>query len=154
MITGYIDEEIIDVLLAAGVDPNGDGSEPSLMKMVRWASSPLATPIAVKLIAAGADVNARKTSEKKNPFLPEGETPLISAAQTGKIEFVRLYLEHGADPTIRCGAGKAALDYANNWLRNVKKDQLKEVPGFTDESYLSTAQSVVDLLEAKLDERT
>lgn len=154
VITGYIDEEIIYVLLAAGVDPNGDGSEPSLMKMVRWASSPLATSIALKLIAAGADVNARKTSEKKNPFLPEDETPLITAAQTGKVEFVRLYLEQGADPEIRCGAGKTALDYANNWLRNVKKDQLKDVPGFTDETYVPTAQAVVDLLEAKLDERT
>jgi hypothetical protein len=68
-------------------------------------------------------------------------------AKSAKLNFVKLLLKHGADPLAKDDAGRTALEYASNWLREVKKDRLKEVPSFTDETYESTAKATVELLE-------
>jgi ankyrin repeat protein len=59
-----------------------------------------------RLLAAGADVNARLTGPKLqrhhtpgDPGLAEGATPLMRAAKTGDVSTMRLLLERGAVPT-------------------------------------------------------
>lgn len=55
----------------------------------------------LQLLEAGVDVNAR------NPF--DGDTPLISAAASGKLECVRLLLDRGADREATNTLGRSAL---------------------------------------------
>jgi ankyrin repeat protein len=55
------------------------------------------------LLDAGADVNRQGGG---------GFTALHSAAQSGNADFVRLLLEHGADPNVLTADGKRAADCA------------------------------------------
>src|SRR4029077_11624285 len=48
--------------------------------------------IIVLLLKAGADVDVA---------LPEGETPLMTAARTGKVDAVKVLLEHGASVNVK-----------------------------------------------------
>ena len=95
------------------------------------------------LVAAGAGVNSRETSNdstplheaawgdwgnptairvllelgaERDPRGPNGETPLMWAARMGELECVRLPVDAGADRTLRDKAGKCALDWANEHL--------------------------------------
>ena len=43
---------------------------------------------------------------------PNGNTPLVMAAEFGEIDVARLLLHEGADPTIRNRSGQTALDAA------------------------------------------
>ena len=104
-----------------------------------------------KLIEAGANVNLPKVNAMRNPFLPDGQTPLMMAAQSASLNLVKLLLKHGADPTRKDSTGRTALDYANNWLREIKKDRLKDVPAFTDEAYEPIAKENVALLESAIE---
>jgi ankyrin repeat protein len=147
-------EEIVDLLLRAGADPNFGGEEPILPRTVQLGGSTIQWMKAVaKLLDAGADVDLRKSNKSQNPFLPGGQTALIKAASTCKLNYVKLLLKYGADPTIADDTGRTALDYAENWLREVKKDQLKDVPSFTDETYIPNAQAVVELFESAIEGR-
>ncbi len=57
-----------------------------------------------KLLASGADVNARDTL---------GGTPLLDAAWAGNVEIARVLLQHGADVNaVHREAGSTALEYA------------------------------------------
>ena len=55
------------------------------------------------LIAAGANVNQTSNS---------GQTPLMAAAMTGRVEIVKQLLEAKADPKLKTKSGKTALDAA------------------------------------------
>ena len=140
---------IVDALLAAGADPNFGGEDPALCSIAHWAgvtSIPLRAM--QKLIEAGANINVQQFNREPNPFLPDGNTPLMIVARSAQLNYVKLLLKQGADAALKTSSGKTALDGAINWLREVKKDRLKDVPAFTDETKLATAQATVDLLEA------
>jgi len=92
--------QIIQLLLAAGSDPNGRDwtgktalfygfSQPKLIEL---------------FLANGADINAHDKS---------GDTPLIRSAFME--DTVRILLEHGADPIIKNLKGETALDLAKRY---------------------------------------
>ncbi len=58
------------------------------------------------LLAAGADVNARESTE--------GFTPLMMGAGLGQADVVRVLLKHQADKALRDADGDAAADHARN----------------------------------------
>ena len=62
------------------------------------------SPITLFLLAHKAEVNGQTD---------RGETPLIEAAQFGKIETVKALLAHGADPSLRNKLGLTALRMAS-----------------------------------------
>jgi ankyrin repeat protein len=73
--------------------------------------------VAVRLIAKGADVNARLTGRpfalhhdsNGNRNIGEGATAFFKAATTSDIEMMRVLLEHGADPSIATKNGTTPL---------------------------------------------
>lgn len=142
-------QEIVDLLLESGADPNFSGQEPSVPRLMAWSSrSTDLMVMLLKLLAAGADVNGRKAGDKSNPFAPGGQTALHKAAQSGQINFVKLLLRHGADASIVDGAGRTPLDAARAWLKSVKQDRIKDVPSFTSELHVPLAQQTVESLES------
>jgi ankyrin repeat protein len=142
---------IVDALLAAGVDPNFGGDMPALCRAAYWVGSdPIMMPIIHKLIEAGADVNVREIPKDANPFLAVGQTPLMITARSARLNYVKLLLKHGADASVKDTAGHTALDFAANWLREVKKDRLKERPNYTNEMY-EIAKATVALLESAIE---
>jgi ankyrin repeat protein len=148
------DESIVDMLLEAGADPVHGGAKPVICRVADWSGTRAITlRVMHKLIQLGADVNAREAVEPPNPFMPSGKTPLMEAAQSAKLNYVKLLLRHGADPALKDSGGRAALDYAEVWLREVKKDRLKDVPSFTDETSELVAKESVELLEAAIEGR-
>ncbi|WP_150451346.1 ankyrin repeat domain-containing protein [Arenibacter lacus] len=62
-----------------------------------------------RLIALGEDVNKKSL----------GKTPVIFAARYNKAEIVKLLLDNGADPSIRCESGYNAKKHAE--LSNAKE---------------------------------
>jgi ankyrin repeat protein len=81
------DDELVEVLLAAGADPNmraDSGSTPLI-----YACELGHARAAEALLAAGADVRARDAW---------GRTALLAAAETGDASLVRTLLDAGAEP--------------------------------------------------------
>jgi hypothetical protein len=144
-------DEIGDFLLDAGADPNNGGATPILPHIAGGSFSIGYLRWMAKLLDAGADVNARVS--ESTDFLPSGWTALMECSQTAQLNYVKLLLKYDADPTIKDGDGKTALNYAETWLQKVKKDRLKKVPKFSDETFELTAQAVVDLLKAAVEGR-
>lgn len=108
--TPPIDQGIVQLLLAAGANPNArsDGlSEPVLHLAARGG------PVAVlkQLLSYGADVNGTNAS---------GLTALHLAAASGQDEMVRSLLERGADPNALDRDARSPLDYAKSVLPMVK----------------------------------
>jgi ankyrin len=76
-----------------------------------------ALDVAARLVARGADVNARLTGRpfalhhdsNGNRNISEGATAFFRAATTSDLDMMRLLLEHGADPSIPTRAGTTAL---------------------------------------------
>ncbi len=75
------------------------------------------------LLDAGANINAVVTDSHTNTAKlvayvqgrdHEGQTALFSAAETGWDRVVKHMIDRGADPTVRDGTGKFALDYARH----------------------------------------
>jgi ankyrin repeat protein len=60
------------------------------------------------LLDHGADPNA----QAERHTLYSLETPLYRALDHGRIDIVRLFLEHGASVEVKNGAGKTPLDVA------------------------------------------
>lgn len=102
--------EVVEMLLAAGAEPNGlDGSGMSPLMRASYAA---VLPVGKRLLAAGADVNARSD--------PHGETALgqlaagsfmrwfqgeaggaASNQRAAELEFARMLFNRGADPNLR-----------------------------------------------------
>lgn len=105
---GYVD--IIDVLVAAGVDPArpyGHG-----LTLLMWGAghsndTPRQDGVATvrRLLDLGAEVNAVDD---------RGWSALMIAAERGHDEVAALLLEHGADPAIAGKDGRRAADLAKN----------------------------------------
>ncbi|WP_066456897.1 ankyrin repeat domain-containing protein [Castellaniella caeni] len=85
-------------LIQAGAQVNRLGWTP-----LHYAASKGQVEMAGQLIEWGAIVNAPG---------PDGTTPLMMAALSGKRAMVRLLLDHGADPTMRNLAHESAADWA------------------------------------------
>lgn len=143
---------LVDQLLEAGANPTGNEARPLLVQLVpRLLAAADDMQTMIKLIAAGADVNASVNRPRKNIFMPNGQTPLIKAAQSGQVGFVKLLLRYGADPKLADSTGKTALDYAETWHREVRKDRLQDVPAFAEDGDEERAKEVIALLESAVD---
>ncbi len=119
------------------------------------------------LLDAGADINARMVSERRNP-VPEGtsqaasyaiilrarpgqvptanavpdQTALHGAAQRGFNPFVKFLVEHGADLTAKDVVGRTALDLA----KGVGVRGVRQAAG---EGHPETAKLIESLMAAK-----
>lgn len=82
-------EEVAAELLARGADVNRPSANALQVQPLHSAASGDHTALALRLLAAGADVNAQQHG---------GFTPLMSAAQNGNVALVRALLAAGADP--------------------------------------------------------
>ena len=74
------------------------------------------TEIVRALLAAGAPINAQ-IHRPKHQY--DGRTPLMSAACGNNLVFVKLLLEHGADPFLKDGSGFTALTFAEIFGKRV-----------------------------------
>jgi hypothetical protein len=109
------DVRAIEDLRDAGVDPNdvrGARGWTPLMHAVHKGQIEAARA----LLDAGADVNQRTGS---------GLTALMLAGAYGRLEFIDLLLERGADPRLRKD-GLAALDYAMLGTKDVDRFTVME----------------------------
>ncbi len=119
--------ELAALLLARGADPNHIGTGWTPLHTVTWirkagAGSNDPAPagsgnlgsleIVRRLVAHGADVNARMTSATspgKHSLNTVGATPFLAAARTADAELMRLLHRLGADPTMPTAAGTTPL---------------------------------------------
>lgn len=102
--------QLVDALLAAGAHPDGRADKPlpwspHRQDFFRTAlHNPYNAGQAERLIAAGADVNARDVG---------GERPLHTAIAVNKLDVVKVLIAHGADPNARDIAGDVPLHKVN-----------------------------------------
>ena len=120
--------ELAAFLLDRGADPNASAQGWSALHQVAWSRRPnrgFNLPGAVptgnldslalvrKLVARGADVNARLTKEprdgNRNMLNRIGGTPFLMAAKSADVPLMRVLLECGADPKIKTTDGTSAL---------------------------------------------
>ena len=133
--------EVAALLLDRGADPNASGPGWRPLHTVSWVRKPgvgsndpapegsgslTSLDIVRKLVAAGADVNARMTSGT-SPGLHSlntmGATPFLTAARTADAELMRLLYSLGADPSIPTEAGTTPLMVAAGvGVRNPDED--------------------------------
>ncbi len=95
--------EIVDFLIEAGADVSQAANNPMKVTALHAAASARQTGIVAKLLANGANANARQQG---------GWTALHGAAASGIEDMVRVLLSHGADPSIRNDDGLLAKDLA------------------------------------------
>ena len=112
--------ETVDVLLDAGADVNLASKESMKVAPLASASASGQYEIAKKLIAHGANVNCRASSDF---------TPLHESAASGRLEFAKLLLTHGADVNAKTTEGKTALDYAREHNREEMVELLRKYVG-------------------------
>jgi ankyrin repeat protein len=96
--------EVVQLLLEneATIDcRDNEGKTP----LIHACTGPFAPTVEV-LCAAGADVNARESTE--------AFTPLMMGAGLGEIEVVRVLLRHKADKSLRDDDGDSAIQHAKN----------------------------------------
>jgi ankyrin repeat protein len=120
--------ELAGLLLERGADPNAAAQGWSALHQIAWSRRPnrgfnLPGPVptgsldslelARRLVAKGADVDARMTREprdgNRNMLNRIGATPFVMAAKSADVPLMRLLLELGADPTIKTNDGTSAL---------------------------------------------
>jgi ankyrin repeat protein len=100
---GHLDA--VDVLLSHGADVNAH-EERKGQTALMWAVAQSQTAVVAKLIAEGADVEARSTvnnwerrvtaEPRQKNLMPGGFTPLLYAARQGCLECAKLLLDAGA----------------------------------------------------------
>lgn len=108
--------ETVRLLLSRRANPNlsitDDGTTPLMMAIGKkqfggpmgdWAFSKDHLAIVVDLLQSGADVDARDKS---------GETALMKAARTGKVEIIAKLLDAGAQPQLQNDQSQTAADIA------------------------------------------
>lgn len=105
----------VRALIAAGAQVNRLGWTP-----LHYAASKAQVETARMLIEHGAIINAPG---------PDGTTPLMMAALSGKPEMVRLLLSKGADPTMFNAAHETAADWARKRNHQSLAAALDEVAG-------------------------
>jgi len=120
--------ELAAFLLDRGADPNAAEQGWTALHQVAWSRRPnrgFNMPGAVptgridslelvrKLVAKGANVNARMTKEprdgNRNMLNRIGATPFVMAAKSADVPLMRVLLESGADPKIKTNDGTSAL---------------------------------------------
>ena len=135
----YNDVDVIETLLAHGVDLSTATNEPPFLHMAGSADA------AQALIAAGADVNEpwrgnggplhsaatqradltttliKAGARVDQPDTDTGATPLYKASCAGNAAVVKLLLAAGADATLRFGRGWTALDCARSGQQVTKE---------------------------------
>jgi ankyrin repeat protein len=108
--------DVVALLLDRGADPNTAGENGYTPLHVAAQTGSLA--MAEKLIAKGANVNAR--TNKAKPAAPGGptgpsrplggeQTPLLLAAKFGKVDVMRALIKAGADTTLKTDDGVTLL---------------------------------------------
>jgi ankyrin repeat protein len=142
--------ELAAALLERGADPNAAAQGWSALHQVAWSRRPnrgFNMPGAVptgnldslelvrRLVARGADVNARLTKEprdgNRNMLNRIGGTPFLMAAKSADVPLMRVLLELGADPKIATADGTSALMAA----AGVGVYGPGESPGTAEEAY-------------------
>jgi ankyrin repeat protein len=120
--------ELASALLDRGANPNDDGQGWTALHQIAWsrrhnAGFNLPGPVATgsvdslalvrKLVARGADVNARQKKEprdgNRNMLNRLGSTPFLLAAKSDDVPLMRVLLECGADPRIATNNGTTPL---------------------------------------------
>jgi ankyrin repeat protein len=120
--------ELAALLLDHGADPNADTQGWTALHQIAWARrwnrgfnlpGPSKTgnldslELVNKLLAAGADINARVHSEpydgRRNVLNRIGATPFLLAAKTCDLPLMRVLLDHGADASITTEEGATAV---------------------------------------------
>ena len=120
--------ELAGVLLDRGADPNADGQGWTALHQIAWSRrhnagfnlpGPVATgsldslELARRLVAKGADVNARQKKEprdgNRNMLNRIGSTPFLLAAKSADVPLMRVLLELGADASIPTANGTTPL---------------------------------------------
>lgn len=102
--------EAIEFLLKNGLNPNqkdrwfvNEEGDTILIRLTHTHYSDKVPALVRLLVKYGADINGTNNL---------GQTPLMTAIQTGEPNMVKVLLECGADVSIRDGKGATALDYA------------------------------------------
>ena len=120
--------ELAGFLLDRGADPNAAAQGWTALHQIAWSRRPnrgFNLPGAVptgnvdslelvkKLIARGANVNARMTKEprdgNRNMMNRLGSTPFLMAAKTADVPLMRALLDVGADPKLKSTDGTSAI---------------------------------------------
>jgi ankyrin repeat protein len=120
--------ELASVLLDRGANPNAAKHGWTALHQVAWSrrpnrgfNMPGAVPtgsvdsldVVRKLVAKGADVNARMTKEprdgNRNMLNRLGATPFVMAAKSADVPLMRVLLQLGADPKLKTSEGASAL---------------------------------------------
>jgi uncharacterized protein len=151
--------EMAGLLLDRGADPNANGTGWTPLHQSVWSRRPstgfnLPGPVPTgsldsldlvrKLLARGADVNARETKEprdgNRNLLNRIGATPFLLAAKNVDLPLMRLLLANGADPALTNEDGTTALMVAAGvgiWAAG-------DSPG-TDEEALEAVKLVLEV---------
>jgi ankyrin repeat protein len=120
--------ELAGFLVDRGADPKAAAQGWTALHQIAWSRRPNrgfnlpgAVPtgsldsleLARKLVARGADVNARMTKEprdgNRNMLNRIGSTPFLMAAKTADVPLMRVLLASGADPKLKAADGTSAL---------------------------------------------
>ncbi|MEO8259690.1 MAG: ankyrin repeat domain-containing protein [Acidobacteriota bacterium] len=120
--------ELAAVLLDEGADPNADAQGWTALHQIAWTRRPnygynLPGPVVTgrmdaielvkKLVASGADVNARESKEprdgNRNVLNRIGATPFLLAAKAVDLPLMRALLAAGADPKLPNADGTTPL---------------------------------------------
>jgi ankyrin repeat protein len=120
--------ELAGFLLDRGANPNAAAQGWTALHQVAWSRRPnrgFNLPGAVptggldslelvrRLVARGADVNARMTKEprdgNRNMVNRVGSTPFLMAAKATDVPLMKVLLESGADPKLKANDGTSAI---------------------------------------------
>lgn len=95
----------VEVLLAAGADPNAVADNPSRLRPLHGATAARMLASVRLLLDAGAEPDAQQEG---------GYTALMAATMHGDEDIVVLLLDRGADPDVRTEDGRTAAEFATD----------------------------------------